>query len=344
MKKLWKKGDSEGMEYFSVLNGSYKTEIYHADKLTEKEIQDVIDRKGHAVTDWGPFVQTSIPLKPDPKDPRAVDLPHGTYRLKPSSDSLPTRLEVMSIRDEGYIPLESSKALVTDIGQFLKSRAIYDKLQFIYRRGYILYGEPGTGKTALIRHLANQGVFGKVHMIWMNMVPPSSVIEALNEIDGLKVIVLEEMLGENGRLNYDMQRLLEFMDGENSLRNCITIGTTNYPQFLHKNLADRPSRFDVLFEMEPQPGKVLKRVLEKWLDRKIAKDEFDYKKWSLAHLKEIVLLHKFNDISLKEAADKLQAQSKKFEKGFETKAELGFGIGSNDSPPVSNDDDEDYDD
>jgi hypothetical protein len=80
--------------------------------------------------------------------------------------------------------------------------------------------------------------------------------------------------------------------------------------------------------MKQQPASVLKKVLTDWLEREVTEDELDYSKISLAHLKEIVLLHKFYDISLQEAYDRLKAQSKKFEKGFENKGTIGFGIGS----------------
>lgn len=327
MKKLWKKGESEGLEYYYVANNGYKTEVYAKTDVTPDLILDISKRRGSLQNDWGNLLDVAVPSDPEEVNKDTVDLPPGVYRLKAPPDSTPTRLEAMTTRDEGYIPLPDHESLVKDIGRFLKAEELYKKLQFIYKRGYLLYGEPGTGKTAFIRYICNLDIFKEAHIIWMTFVPPTGMIEALNKIPGLKVLILEEMLQESGRLNYDMQRLLEFMDGENSVKNSITIGTTNYPQFLHKNLADRPSRFDVLFEMKQQPTSVLQKVLKDWLGREIKLDELDYAKLSLAHLKEIVLLSKFYDITLKEACERLKLQSKKFEKGFETKSELGFGIG-----------------
>ncbi len=327
LKKMWKKGNTEGLSYYNVINIGYKTEVYSKAEVTPEIIQDISNRRGALQNDWGHLLDVAVPGDSEEVDKDAVELPPGIYRLKAPTDNIPTRLEVMSTRDEGYIPLPDHENLVKDIGRFLKAEEMYKKLQFIYKRGYLLYGEPGTGKTAFIRYICNLDVFKDARIIWMTFVPPSGMIEALNAIPGLKVLIMEEMLQESGRLNYDMQRLLEFMDGENSVKNSITIGTTNYPQFLHKNLADRPSRFDVLFEMKQQPVQVLKKILEEWLEREVKENEIDYSKLSLAHLKEIVLLSKFYDISLNDAAERLKAQSKKFEKGFETKGAIGFGIG-----------------
>lgn len=323
--KVWKKYEHHGITYYTLLHPPYKHEVFQKDTLSPEAIQEIYSRKGYANKDWGKFIDVQFQTdKVD--DSEAVELPPGSYYLKPH-DGLPTRLEVMNTRDEGYTPLDDHTSLVKDIGRFLESQKLYERLQFLYRRGYLLYGEPGTGKTAFIRHLAQQKLFKSSHVIWAPFVPPSDVSEALNRMPTLKVLVMEELIEENGHLAYDMQRLLDFMDGERSIKNCIIIGTTNYPEFLHKNLADRPSRFDVLFEMKSQPKKVILSVLEKWLERPIKEDELDYNNTSLAHLKEIVLLHNFHGVSLKEAAAMLKTQSKKFEKGFSTKADMGMGLG-----------------
>lgn len=44
--------------------------------------------------------------------------------------------------------------LVNDIQWFLKSKAWYDNMGVPYRRGYLLHGEPGCGKSSLVFALA----------------------------------------------------------------------------------------------------------------------------------------------------------------------------------------------
>lgn len=328
MKKLWMQKKHENMTYFTLASSRYTPEFFHKDDLNPTKLVQIVKDKGYNNDNWGDYLEIMFSKK-DKWPDDATDLPAGAYRLKPSED-LPMRLEVSDVRDENYIPIESDSTLVKDMERFLQSRDIFEKLKFSYRRGYLLYGEPGTGKTAFIRHLTKQPAFSDALIIWLNFIPPQSIIKALNADPRLKVIVLEELVEQNGALSYNMKHLLEFLDGEATINNCITIATTNYPQFLHKNLADRPSRFDVLYEMKRQPVAVIKTVLESWLGREVNKDEFDFSEFTLASLKEICLLHKFHDITLNEAAKKLKKQSRKFEKNFEEKNERAFGLGGDD--------------
>jgi SpoVK/Ycf46/Vps4 family AAA+-type ATPase len=327
-KKLWVKNSAQNTDYYHLASGATESKIIAKADLTAEEITKIISEKGYLGRDWGKYLEVCFPSKNWPKE--TVDLPAGSYTLKPSDDK-PTRLEVMNIREDNYIPLDDHSSLVNDIGRFLATKdTVFGPLNFPYRRGYLFYGEPGTGKTAFIRHLIKNPLLKDAHVIWLNFVPPTSMINALNSTSNLKILVMEELLQENGMLGYEMKELLQFLDGELSIKNSIAIGTTNYPQFLHKNLADRPSRFDVLYEMKAQPPAVIKSILENWLQRSVSADEIDIKNFSVAQLKEICLLHKFYDISLKEAAQRLTAQSKKFESNFVDKKQFGLGFGSED--------------
>lgn len=341
MKKIWLKGTAENTVYYYLASEPYVHEIIEEKDITPDMIKSINERKGYPNREWGKYIDIIYPKdeKNETSD-EAVELPPGIYRLKPH-DGRPMRLEVMSVRDDSYIPLINHGALVDDMGKFLSAKkTIYEPLEWPYRRGYLFYGMPGTGKTAFIRHLVKQDFFKATHRIWMDFVPSNNFVKALNDTETMKLIIMEELLQEGGRLGYDMSRLLEFLDGENSLRDCITIATTNYPQFLHQNLADRQGRFDVLFEMKPQPAKMTKIVMEKWLGRPIKDDELPLEKYSLAQLKEIVLLHKFYSITLSEAADKIRLQSEKFKNEFVTKKlKTGFGINHNDSSDTEEDDD-----
>lgn len=322
MKKLWIKGDIETQEYYTLASGWNNHEVYEKNSLTESKIHKIIKNREGFNRDWGHFVDTYTNKKDWPKD--ATDLPPGVYTLK-EADNAPMRLECTPIRDDNYLPMADQKALVEDMRLFLKSAEIYKQLDnSIYRRGYLLYGEPGTGKTAFIRNLVKQSIFKNAHIIWLDFIPPTNFLKALSNTGTLKVLIMEELLGEGGNLSYEMKQLLDFMDGEHTIPNSITIATTNYPHFLHKNLADRPSRFDILFEMKRQPENVIKNIMERWLKRPLGENEFDMGSYTLAQLKEICLLHMFHNISLKAATVKLKDQSEKFKNNFTEKKEFGL--------------------
>ncbi len=264
-------------------------------------------------------------------NPEAVLLPFGTYRYQREMYPIPERLEVYNTRQkETYIELPELDVLTKDLNTFLTSKDLYAELGFPYRRGYLLHGRPGNGKTALIRSLLSSSILSKAHVIWMNSLPTDEMVEALNQVDSLKVIVFEEIVNQNEQVNFDLPSLLAFMDGEASLKNCVTIATTNYPAFLGENLANRPSRFDVVLKFDDPSDKAVYQVLENLLKRKVEKSEFTNKKFSFAQIKELVLLHKMFSITLEEAAKRLEAQSKQFSTGFEKEKTYGFGMGSDD--------------
>ncbi len=191
---------------------------------------------------------------------------------------------------------------------------------------YLLHGPPGNGKTALIRSLLNDELFKDAIIVWCNSIISESMREELNRTDKLKVVVFEELLKESGEANYDMQNFLDMLDGESSLNNCITIATTNYPELLAKNLADRPSRFDLTVEIGYPDKPSIIQLLQTFLKTKDIDLNVDTAELSVAHIKEIALMHKMYKISLDAATLKMRKQSRKYKDNFTEKKSFGLAM------------------
>jgi SpoVK/Ycf46/Vps4 family AAA+-type ATPase len=222
----------------------------------------------------------------------------------------------MDIRDEFYLPDQKLLAQITnDINKFLGAEKLYQEMGVIYKRGYLLYGEPGNGKTSFIRHLVRTVLPKDTHIIWMDEIPNMEMVKALCAIPTMKVFVIEELTTMNKNA-YMIKELLEFLDGESSVSNSIVIATTNYPEELHQNLADRPSRFDLVYEIKPPTIEESEIFFERFLKRPLETGEVKFSGLTVSHIREVCLLHKLHNLTLQQAYEKVQEGRKKFKDNF----------------------------
>lgn len=112
------------------------------------------------------------------------------------------------------------------------------------KKGILLYGPPGTGKTSDIMNLCDLAKENNINVFILNSEFSLLKLETIRPLlDGKPTVFVLEELTERLRSG-SVEKLLTFLDGENSWENSITIATTNYPEELPANIADRPGRFD----------------------------------------------------------------------------------------------------
>jgi SpoVK/Ycf46/Vps4 family AAA+-type ATPase len=119
----------------------------------------------------------------------------------------------------------------------------------------LLYGRQGTGKTGLIRLLANE-LINRFSGVIFNLGSPDdiygleSVLQYFREIEPTRkiIVVMEDV---DNFMNYGSvtQKLLNLLDGNASIDNVIFLATTNFPQALLASISNRPSRFDRRYEI-----------------------------------------------------------------------------------------------
>lgn len=109
-----------------------------------------------------------------------ADFELAQYREKRSLDTI-------------FIPDEQKARIVNDIDQFLKGRELYRRRGTPYRRGYMLEGPPGTGKSSIILALA--GHFDKsVFIINPSTLPDDNVLQkAFNAVEGNGILLIEDI-------------------------------------------------------------------------------------------------------------------------------------------------------
>ncbi len=138
-------------------------------------------------------------------------------------------------------------AIREDFTAFLKSEERYNRLGIAWRRGALLIGPPGNGKThcvrALVKELAVSSLY--VQSISHQYYTEEQMWEQVFErARGLRpcVLVLEDL----DSLVNDENRsfFLNQLDGFEQNHGLIVLATTNHPDRIDSAIIDRPSRFD----------------------------------------------------------------------------------------------------
>jgi len=165
---------------------------------------------------------------------------------------------------------------------FLARRECLARYGIPAKRGIILAGQPGTGKTLLCKALVNEasGITCIVASGY-NLCDSEQVKELYEVAEDLApcMVVIEDidLIGQD-RIEMGYSRasallsLLSVLDGVEESREIVTVATTNHLEILDKAIIERPSRFDRIIELAP-PALEQRRELISTLCRKIPLDK-----------------------------------------------------------------------
>ncbi|KAJ6598886.1 P-loop containing nucleoside triphosphate hydrolase protein [Mycena vulgaris] len=144
---------------------------------------------------------------------------------------------------------EFKKDLQKDVYGFFKSEPIYKELAIPWKRGIIMHGPPGNGKTISIKvimktcdALGFAPLYVKSFQHWMG--EETAMLQVFDKARQMSpcVIVLEDLdaLINDGNRSFFLNQL----DGLQGNDGLLVIGTTNHFDRLDPGLSTRPSRFD----------------------------------------------------------------------------------------------------
>lgn len=135
-----------------------------------------------------------------------------------------------------------------------ESEEEYDRFGQIYKRNYLLYGKPGSGKSSLVNIIANKFKRSIYVLCFDPNLTDNSLMIAISSINDKNAILLVEDLDcifhnrdDDNKSNVTFSTLLNVFDGVSSPRGLITIVTSNHVEKLDKALL-RPGRIDMMVE------------------------------------------------------------------------------------------------
>lgn len=174
------------------------------------------------------------------------------------------RLERQYSWDELFLAPELKRELQREVEWFFANRELYDQMKLPYRRGLLLHGLPGTGKTFFGKVLAS--LERQVAFIWVtarDVATAKSVYEIFERARRCRraILFFEDLdfyASQRSGAGRDdvLGELLVQLDGMQSNEGLFVVATTNDLAVIERAIRDRPSRFDRTIELGPAPEDV----------------------------------------------------------------------------------------
>lgn len=223
----------------------------------------------------------------------------GVYEID-SNPNIGLYFEKIPVKTEGLLrfPDTNSDMVVDEIQKFWSPEveAKFKEHKLTYKRGIILWGPPGSGKSCTLQ------------LIMADVIDRGGIVVKFDEpyifIDGMRVlrriqpetpvVVIMEDIDSIIEM-YNESEVLNILDGVNDVERTVFLATTNYPGKLGARIINRPSRFDKRFKIDFPSAAARKMYFEHILTADEIKEVDlvqwvkDTKKLSIAHLKELFI-------------------------------------------------------
>lgn len=233
------------------------------------------------------------------RKPNAETIPPGIYDVCYSqTEGIYMSLRTGMVDELFMMPTKDVAEVVNDLTKFWASREKYDAYGLVYKRGILMHGPPGTGKTSVINLIASH-IIEKENGIVINASSLDLLMPIMHSLRNLeqdrKLLILIEdfdsFIYENST-----KTLLNLLDGNMQVDNVVYIATTNYLDRIEPRIKFRPSRFDRLIEVPLPDAEARKFFLEKKLKPEdLEQIGADLQRWvndtdkmSFAHMRELI--------------------------------------------------------
>lgn len=276
------------------------------------------------------------------QDDKGYEIQKGVWRVTPKAG-----LQKIEFGEKAYYPTKTTHDLHRVFNNFKNNIKEFDFLGIPEKkRGVLLGSVPGVGKSSLISNFCKTLVQEKSACVLyidsqevdyetiqrMFRRAPKNAVEFI-------VLVIEDIGGSglDARHHNVDSTLLNFLDGQEGLFKIPTlvVATTNYLDVLGTEITSRPGRFDIVMEVAAPGEEETIKLVTDFVRRELTPKEKECikgKGFTPAYLRECVIRHKLDSISLEEAVNQLSKQRELSEKKVHrtgNKRSMGFsGFGN----------------
>lgn len=222
-----------------------------------------------------------------------------------------------------------STMLKNDIQSFIDSKKMYMNNNILYKRNYLLYGKPGTGKSSLIFALASEFNYkikiidlksvGRISDILQQISNQEKIFYVFEDIDALSTTLMEredkpesnrisekkdsprELVADSHSEGLDLSDILNVMDGLYTPEGAICFFTTNHIEKLDKAFL-RDGRMDCKVEINDLDNKTANQMIK---DKLGYEGLFTKESINPATLQEMIIQVIWNKMSLEEFKEKI---------------------------------------
>lgn len=259
------------------------------------------------------------------------------------------RLKKLELKIHNLLETATNSALIQKEARiFFDKLDVYKKFKKEPKRSILLYSQPGMGKSSTIAKISNdflQEDEGTVVIFWDTSDIGSSAVSKFLATGSkfsnkcTRMFFIMEDIGGGNAEDYRGPRtadssLLELLDGAsvNFRLPTFIIATTNTPENLLKSLADRPGRFDQMFELAGPDSEERVRLAEHMFGTKLTKEQKEALMskeadgLSIAHISEIIIRSELHDKTYSQVIREMKEHKKKIEAAFQkAKSKMGLG-------------------
>jgi SpoVK/Ycf46/Vps4 family AAA+-type ATPase len=197
------------------------------------------------------------------------------------------------------IPNDQARAELDFIAASIRNRDMLKAEGLSIKRGLLLSGPPGDGKSTAIECFVND-IAGEATVIIVEAVEHIRVVYSLAQTLAPAVVILEDLdlMTKNRQNPYAAAgkddvtgELLQVLSGGSAYADIVTIATTNHPEAIDEALAKRAGRFDAHIRMGYPSDQDKHRILDLYLDRFGVNDDFTRRRLQQTLTRELGRLH-----------------------------------------------------